>query len=295
MALSADPKTIKALALDLDGTILGPGGVLSARMTETVNKCIQLGLRIIINTGRSMEGTEPYRTSLGVRGPVIYCNGAVVADMPSGRILSSMLMDKKAMDFCFELSRKTGIFCQVYFLVLKKPDTKTAFSSEASGDARMILVTDQDCAGRQIYYEQTGIIAELMDLDKALAAFGQEGCIKTMFIGEPSSLSAIRPKLEEAFGNSVYMTRTRSNFLELMDAKVSKGNGLKFVMERLSLKKEEVIAFGDDENDAPMADAAGFFIAPDNAKDIVKAHADLITAPNTEDGVAAFLEKFFCL
>jgi len=282
MALSADPENIKALSIDLDNTILGPGAVLSERMIALVNKCMRRGLKIFINTGRSIEGAEPFRSSLGVSGPVICCNGAVVADLPEGIILRRTLMDKKAAKFCFDLSRKKGLYCQVYFLI---DDTR----------ARMKLITELDDPGRDMYYRQTGLLAELMDLDEALAEYAQEGCVKTMFIAEPEILETLRPELEQVLGSSVYITRTQKHYLELMNAKVSKGNGLAFVMERFSLKREEVIAFGDDENDVPMSDAAGYFIVPSNAKDSVKSRADLVTASNAEDGVAAFLEEFFRL
>jgi hydroxymethylpyrimidine pyrophosphatase-like HAD family hydrolase len=66
-------------------------------------------------------------------------------------------------------------------------------------------------------------------------------------------------------------------------------------MEHLSIKKEEIIAFGDEENDLPMFEAAGFSAAPFNAKENVKAKADLVVGSNAEDGVAAFLEEFFGL
>jgi len=282
MQLSADAGIIKALAIDLDGTVLGPGGVLSGRTINVVNKCMQRGLRIIISTGRSIEGAEPYRASLGVSGPAIYCNGAVVADMPKGIILNSLLMDKKAADFCVDLSRETGIYCQIYFLGNDAP-------------ARMSLIAEKDSEGREIYHKQTGLLAEIMDLKEALQLCKKDGCVKTMFIADPALLAEIRPKLEEGLGKSVYMTHTQWNYLELMNANVSKGKGLQFTMDRLSLRKEEVIAFGDDENDAPMSDAAGLFIAPSNAKEKVKEKAGLVIGSNTEDGVAVFLEEFFKL
>jgi hydroxymethylpyrimidine pyrophosphatase-like HAD family hydrolase len=75
---------------------------------------------------------------------------------------------------------------------------------------------------------------------------------------------------------------------------VSKGQGLKAAMKRLSIKSEEVIAFGDEENDLPMFSVAGFSAAPANAKESVKAGADIVIGSNAEDGVAAFLEKYFC-
>jgi hydroxymethylpyrimidine pyrophosphatase-like HAD family hydrolase len=78
-----------------------------------------------------------------------------------------------------------------------------------------------------------------------------------------------------------------------MDRRVSKGQGLRFALERRGLKPDEVMAFGDEENDIPMFEAVRFSAAPANAKDTVKTRADLVIGPNTEDGVAAFLEEFF--
>jgi len=114
-----------------------------------------------------------------------------------------------------------------------------------------------------------------------------------MFLAEPEVLATLRPKLQERLGKSAYIVQSTPTFLEIMDAKVSKGQGLKFVMEHCSLKSEEVIAFGDEENDLPMFAAAGFSAAPSNAKENVKAAADLVIGSNAEDGVAAFLEEFF--
>ena len=273
-----DPRTIKALAFDLDGTILGPGAVLSSRTIKTVNKCIQRGLKIILNTGRAIEGAERFRASLGVEGPMIYFNGAVVAEMPGRKILKRTLLDTEAAKFCARLSRETGAYFQVFL-----------------SDERMTLVTEQDGPDREMYHNHTGILAEIRDLKETLRAYENEGCVKLMFIAEPEKMALIRPRLEEQLGKTVYITKTQFNFLELMNIGVSKGRGLKFVMERLSLKREEVMAFGDDENDIPMFPESGFSVAPLNAKDSVKAQADLVVGSNTDEGVIAFVEEFLGL
>ena len=273
---------IKALALDLDGTLLGPGAVLSDRAIRAVKRCMERGLRIIINTGRSIEGAEPYRVSLCAEGPMIYFNGAVVAEMPGALILNSTLLDKNTVEFCAEVSRKTGLYFQAYF-------------PGSAGHKETLLLAEEDKPERDLYHRNTGILAELGDLRKVLNSSPEECCMKVMFIAEPEKLDEIRPVLERRLGNSVYMTNTQSNYLELMNAKVSKGQGLKFVMQRFSLKKDEVIAFGDNENDIPMLEAAGFLVAPSNSKDSVKARANAITGSNADDGVAIFLEDFFAL
>ena len=280
MAMSADPKSIKALAFDLDGTLLAPGAVLTDRTIKAVKGCIGRGIRIIISTGRAVEAVERFRQPLGADGPMVYFNGAIVADMPAGAVLSSTLLDKTSADFCVELSRETGAYCQLYLPV--------------GGSSRTVLMAEWDGPERQMYFEHTGLLSELGDLKETLRQY-PDGCIKAAFLAEPDAQAGLRPKLAERLGKSVYVTNTMRTFLEIMDAGASKGRGLQFAMEHLSLKSEEVIAFGDDENDIPMFSAAGFSVAPGNAKEAVKAHVDLVVGPNTEDGVAVFLEDFFSL
>ncbi|MCL2381906.1 MAG: Cof-type HAD-IIB family hydrolase [Treponema sp.] len=282
MSISVKPENIKALALDLDGTILAPGVALRERTIRAVNACQKRGIRVIINTGRTIDGAERFRAALGVEGPMIYCNGAVVADMPEGRPLSTILLAKEAAAFCVDLSRETGAYCQVFF-------------PGGTGEKRTILMAEREGPHREMYAAHAGRRAELGDLKEALNRHALEGCIKSMFLAEPDVLNMLRSRIEERLGKSVYVAQTLRTFLEIMDANASKGRGLAFVMKRYSLKSGEVMAFGDEENDLPMFAVSGFSAAPANAKDSVKAAADIVIGSNAEDGVAAFLEEFFGL
>jgi Cof subfamily protein (haloacid dehalogenase superfamily) len=281
MSIIANPKSIRALALDLDGTLLAPGPILSGRTIQAVKALRQRGLQIIIATGRAIDAAETFRSSLGAEGPMIYFNGAVVADMGNGGILKTTLLDIRAAEFCLDISRETGVYFQVYF-----PGGK---------EGRIVLMAEKDSPEREMYRNHTGILAELGDIKEALQRPGLPGCVKGMFLAEPDAQAVIRPRLEDRLGKSVYIVQTYRTFLEIMDSGVSKGRGLEFAMECRGLKKEEVIAFGDEENDLPMLAAAGFSAAPSNAKDKVKAAVDVVIGSNAEDGVAVFLEEFFGL
>jgi hydroxymethylpyrimidine pyrophosphatase-like HAD family hydrolase len=169
------------------------------------------------------------------------------------------------------------------------------FFPGTADDPRIKLMAETDHPEREMYFKHTGLLSELVDLKEILRKPGLPGCVKAMFLAEPEVQARLRPRIAGRLGNSVYVAQALRTFLEVMDAEVSKGKGLKFIMERCSLKSEEVIAFGDDENDLPMFEAAGFSAAPFNAKDTVKAKADLVIGSNAEDGVAAFLEEFFGL
>jgi len=48
MSTLPDPGNIKALAMDLDGTVLAPKAVLTERTAKAVGKCIERGIKIIV-------------------------------------------------------------------------------------------------------------------------------------------------------------------------------------------------------------------------------------------------------
>ena len=280
-----DPKNIKALSIDLDGTMLAPGAVLSERTARTLKLCMQRGLRVIIATGRAMEAAEPFRAAIGATGPMIYYNGAVVLDTPGNNVLNTILMDKKAAEYCLDLAREMGVYCQIYF--------PNEISTGGDKGSYIPLLANRNSEELDMYHKHTGVLAAFADLKEELARPDLPGCVKTMFLVEPEVIAELRPKLEKHFGNNAYIAMSHPTYLEVMHPKASKGYGLEFVMQHCSLKKEEIIAFGDEENDLPMFKAAGFSVAVASAKPNVKAKADLIIGSNAEDGLAVFLEEFF--
>ena len=89
---------------------------------------------------------------------------------------------------------------------------------------------------------------------------------------------------------TVEMARSWHN-MEIMNKDVSKGKAIEALGKRYNLKKEEIIAFGDNFNDVSMLDYAGTFVAMENAVDYLKERADYITATNDDNGVAKGIRK----
>jgi Cof subfamily protein (haloacid dehalogenase superfamily) len=275
-----DPGVIKALALDLDGTTLRSGAVLGERTALALRRAMDRGLRVMLCTGRSPEAAETYRALIDARGPMIYFNGAMAAYMPGGSIINTAFLSQEAIRFCAETARAMGIYFQAYFL--RKGDSPGADLFSCGGGPEA-----------ELYRAHTGFPAQPADLERVFRDSRHAGCLKGMFITGTETIDEVRSRLSRRFGERVYVTKSSPIFLEVLAPGVSKGAALSLVMEGLGLKPEEVMAFGDEENDLPMFSAALHSAAPANARPAVRSAAEFTVGACDEEGVAAFLEEKF--
>ncbi|MCL2067340.1 MAG: Cof-type HAD-IIB family hydrolase [Treponema sp.] len=272
-----DPKKIKGLALDLDGTTLLPDTSLGERTACCLKRLISDGVQVIIATGRSTESAGHYCAAAGAAGPMVFYNGAEVVDMPSGKIMEADFLDIDVADFGIDLAREMGLHYQIYL--------------PANGTNKEMLLFEREGVEAEIYYRHTGTKPVVKDLKTAIA--GVPGCIKAMYVVDSSRHDEIRRKMKERFGDRINIIRSSPSFLEILRLGVSKGKGLTAAMRLRGLKAEEVMAFGDEENDLSMFSVAGFSAAPSSAGEKIRAAADFNYGSVAEEGLAAFLEEYF--
>jgi len=288
MSRKFDVNAIKALAIDLDGTMLLPDTTLGERTQNCLRKLLSNGMQIMIATGRAIEATEKYRSAIGAEGPMVFFNGAEIADVPSGKILYANEIGLDVVDFGTDIARDLGVHYQVYLPTGISPDT----GREDPNRRWEALLVDRNGPEADIYFKHTGIIPIERDL-KSIAALPLDGCIKGMFIADPSLHDEIRRRMNERFGSRISVIRSFPTFLEVLNNGVSKGEGLKIAMKHRGLLPQEVIAFGDEENDLSMFPAAGYALAPASARDKIREAADSVYGPIAEEGLATWLEETF--
>lgn len=94
------------------------------------------------------------------------------------------------------------------------------------------------------------------------------------------------------YGDQTSQMYSETYYYEIMPKDVSKGHALLEIAEYLGIDQENIIAFGDQDNDMSMIQMAGVGVAMGNAIDSLKAAADYVTLTNNEDGIAVYLEKY---
>jgi Cof subfamily protein (haloacid dehalogenase superfamily) len=273
-----NPSAIKALAFDLDGTLLRTDKVLSERTLAALRGCQSRGIKLILATGRAVEAGEVYRKLIGSEGPQVYYNGAEVVDMPGGKCIFSRYVDTEPIGYAASLAAEMGVYFQIYF------------PAGTLGDGE-ILMANKLGEESEYYRRTSGVQAIAGDLAASLSAPGVSQIIKGLFITDGEHQKKLRAVLTERYGKSVYLVNSSPIYLEILANGVSKGVGLAYALKYLGLKAANAVVFGDEENDLPMFAAAGFSAAPANAKPPVLEAASFHIPSNDEDGVAAFLEE----
>ena len=114
---------------------------------------------------------------------------------------------------------------------------------------------------------------------------------KILMSADPVAAKTVQREIAALLPSGLCIVQTAPFYLEIIPGSVNKGAGLRTVCETVGIDLSQAIAFGDSENDAPMLRVAGVGIAMGNADDSVKRVADMVTASNNDNGIAAALKK----
>ncbi|MHB0897014.1 MAG: Cof-type HAD-IIB family hydrolase [Spirochaetales bacterium] len=259
---------IKYIALDMDGTILDKNYVLSPAVRETLAECRRLGKKIIISTGRVFASANKHMAALGGADGFVCSNGADVYD-GEGRIIAQTHMSDA-------LSRR--------FVAISR-----AYDSHFHAFIGDNWYYEQERPYTQFYIRRSGLEGNRVDFDN----FGKLEFTKCMFLDDHEKLESIKASLETEMRGTAQFVYSAPFMLEIVMNGVSKSAGLGACVAHWGGRLEEVIAFGDAENDEDMILAAGLGVAMGNANDALKAKADAVALSVDEDGVAVFLKEFF--
>jgi Cof subfamily protein (haloacid dehalogenase superfamily) len=257
--------TYRLIAIDLDGTLLNPQHQLTEANRTTIMACLEQGARVVLATGRLFASARYYAHELGLRGPQITLNGAVIADAETDRLIVRTRLGAEQLAAVIDTLADHQIPYTIF-----GPDAIYA----EPGTPHLQVLDGYGEPPTQIRKH-----AELLRLGDP---------IKVLTFLEPSPLDA---ELADRLKDKVDIVRTGERFLEFLPIGVSKGDALTALMSREGIAAEEVLAIGDGENDLSMFAVAGMSVAMASAPPLVRAGARDVTADCSADGVALALRK----
>jgi Cof subfamily protein (haloacid dehalogenase superfamily) len=269
----------RLLALDVDGTLLDPTGVVRPRVGESVRAAMVAGCLVVLATGRRLTSALPIARALGV-STLILTDGTVIYDLDAERAIYERALNSASLQFALDLIVDAAI--QPVLLespaaggailtgpeIFDNPETVSYLGNKR--DVRRFAIAELGCQAHVVIVLALGAPAQIERLTQAAMKLDR------------FALTFWRPS------TSGYQYHT----LSLAPPGTSKGDALVWLAGELGVGLAETMAIGDYENDLTLLQAAGLGVAMGNAVPSVLAVARAVVADNANDGVAEAIERW---
>ncbi len=282
--MSSTLSNIKCIAFDLDFTILNSDKTLSPRLAAALAKAAEKGIVLVPVSGRAFHTFPACLKDLPGISYAVSSNGAAVYDTNTGERIHEALLS--AVDV-----RRIMRSVSPYFL-----EGQIAYEAFLNGEAYAAVDYVNNPAAFGIYPGGVAYIKSSRKPVRYIIDFIFEHAKELEsvdFILKNTGLFSMIAAGIKRSAENITITSSVPFRLEVMSSAAGKDNGLSFVLDRLGIAPEEVLAFGDGDNDIPMLQLAGMGVALKNGTQQCRDAADAVTEGTVdEDGVAAFLESF---
>ncbi len=287
----------KLVAIDLDGTMLDSYGMVSEETKKTIKKIEEQGVNVIIASGRPIDSIKSIANEIDSKKYFISGNGAIIYDMEKDKIIYEKCMTKEKVLEIIKICEENSIAYNVY---TEKEILSTALKynvlyyhkenlkKEESKKTKITIVKDMY---EYVKNKENANFLKITVCDETKSVFNsiirKFKEIKDIEVLDVSHMSrkTIRQGTEDFSIEYFYTEISRNN--------VDKWYAIQYLMEKLNIKQEEVMAIGDNINDKMMIENAGLGIAMGQSTPVVKDVANDIAPSNTEDGVAKILQKYY--
>jgi Cof subfamily protein (haloacid dehalogenase superfamily) len=257
---------IDLIALDLDGTLLDSQEEISPRNRKAIRDALDLGVRIVLVTGRGVDTPIRISRELGLNLPVICCHGALTKDFGANRTLGHIPVPLQYAKPMIEYGEHHNLDLAIY--------------------------------SEETFYRLHGTHLYMADMTgpawKEVQSFSEILHTAPTFIRflGTTSVEAMRREFGDLPLHFKY--ETWNEFIEcaVTSRDAGKAQALARLCADFQIESKSVLAVGDSRNDLPMLRWAGTGVAMGNALPEVRESVRYVTANNDQDGVAAAIDRF---
>jgi hypothetical protein len=261
---------IRLVAIDLDGTLLNSAKEITATTATIIRAAREVaGVRVVLATARPPRTVLPFYSLLGLDTPMINYNGALVHEPHTGRIILHRPMEAKLARMIAAMARKMFPKVLVSAEVLDKWYTdrvEDTWRSETAGHAQPDMVAP-------------------------MGKWLNQPITRLLLLGKQKWVTDIYHAVGTTMPAQTAMARSEDCMLQIMHPSVGKGAALRAVAIEMGLVAAQVMAIGDNANDAGMLQWAGIGVAMGNASPHARRAADYVTDHHDADGAAKAIAK----
>ncbi len=257
-------KQVKIVFTDLDSTLTKEHGKIDIINKVIIDKLANIGIPVVLNTGRPLPYVIPICKRNGLSHYVITSNGAEIYNMIAKKIIYQSVISHENILFLDELVKKHKMLFMANG-INKRYTNKT----DSLGLVNVSSLSEINDQISQVVVESLNL-NDMMLLRKDL---------------EGSNLKIVN--------KTKHVTENKLLYYDIVNKEVSKGEAIKILCDYLNIELDRTMAIGDSSNDIDMFNVAGYKVAVSNATDELKALADTITLSNKENGVATVLNQLY--
>lgn len=286
----------KLMAIDLDGTLLNSFGEVSENTRKALQAAKEKGVEVVLASGRPISSTESLAVELGVDNYLISGNGAAVYDIKEQKVVYDRFLTKEQVMKIAKLCDNNSFFYNVY-----TEDEVIA----SSLNYNVLFYHKENVKKIEERRTHINVVQNIMEY---IEQSGKEKFLKITVCDESQFIfNSIMKRLKEIEGIDVletaYMSRKKIKdgtddvdiqyyYTEITNENVNKWSAIEYLLEKLDIKPEEVIAIGDNLNDKEMIENAGLGVVMGNSNPIMKGLANEIVADNNSEGVLEAINRF---
>ena len=257
---------IDLIALDLDGTLLNSQEEISPRNRKAIREALELGVRIVLVTGRGVDTPIRISRDLGLNLPVICCHGALTKDFGANRTLGHIPVPLQYAKPMIEYAEQHNLDLAIY-------SEETFYRLHGT---RLYMA---DMTGP--HWKEVKSFSEVLHTAPTFIRF----------LGS-ASVDAMRREFGDFPLHFKYETWNEFTECAITSREAGKQQALARLCADFQIESKSVLAVGDSRNDLPMLRWAGIGAAMGNSLPEVRESVRYITGTNDEDGVATAIERF---
>ncbi len=272
----------KAIIMDIDGTLTNSEKKISEKTKNKLMELQEKGALLVLASGRPDKGLTDLFKELEMdkhHGIIITFNGAKVIDCETNEVLFNQTMTVETCKAVLNHMRNFDVIPMVY---------KGEYIYVNDVYNNIVHVRGKEL--NVIKYEASlgnYKLSEVIDM----VDFADYPMNKILTAGEPEYLRENYKEMMKPFVDTLNCVFTADMYFEFTEKGIDKANAIRCALLPLGYTKDDIIAFGDAENDKTMIEYAGIGVAMGNASQDIKDIADYITLSNDEDGIVYALNE----
>lgn len=278
MDLMLSEPTIRLVAVDVDGTLVGPHSEVAEPVREALSRARQRGCEVVICTGRSRATTVPIWEQIPASPWMIVLGGAVVLNHLTEELLYRATLSLADVEPAVRLIRRAGL-------------GPMAFNDGISGSGAIVETLSPpwprwaELNSWRLEWV-TDLTRDLHFPPVVISAMGPPETVATL-------AGQLQAELKERIEVTVSVSwRYQASCVEVRPLRANKGYALRLAAEHLGIPRESVMAIGDYLNDLDMIEYAGWGVAMGDSPPELKERADAVTGTFSEHGVAQAVERW---